>query len=150
MPPIYSSPSYPRMTRERKPKAPSSTAATDDPPASALASQLGGLALETQPPAKNRTVSASSTSGAWGAKRPSAGGGEAGPSSAPSTSVPPLTSASLAASALRDEPLPLPPPADEKTCSCCTLVIAGKVYYCSRCHLVTYCGKDCQASGRGV
>ena len=33
-----------------------------------------------------------------------------------------------------------------KTCACCTLVIAGKVFYCARCHLVTYCGRDCQAS----
>ena len=31
-------------------------------------------------------------------------------------------------------------------CACCTVVIAGKVFRCSRCHLVYYCGKDCQAS----
>ena len=41
-----------------------------------------------------------------------------------------------------------PAPAEERAAyACCLVVIAGKVFFCSRCHLATYCGKDCQASG---
>ena len=42
---------------------------------------------------------------------------------------------------------PAPSAAEETaTCACCLVIITEEVFRCSRCLLVAYCGKDCQAS----
>ena len=142
------------MTRRRKPTASSAAAfePATEPPASQLASQLGGIALggsDSQPAAAGNPLSAAAASSVAKGRKSASLGGEAGPSS---SSALPASASLLAASAPRGvlsdcPPVPSSSPTEEKrACACCLIVIAGKVFWCSRCHLVTYCGKDCQAS----
>ena len=131
-----------------KPKAPSGAgpAPTDDLSASALASQLGGLALGSDDKNPQPAVSRKTLVGGSGNPPAAAGGGEAGPSSSSAARSSSSTSAPLAAPTPPQDDDPIPELPAERMCASCTLVITRKVYRCSRCGLVTYCGKDCQAS----
>ena len=142
------SPQKAKMTRRRKPAAPAAGSAAapltpDAPSAPTLASQLGGMALggDIQPqPTSPAESAAAASSGATG-------GLSTG--SEPSSAVPSSKAASLSAGGSSVSPVdstPEPSPAEERACACCTIIIAGKVFRCSRCLLVYYCGKDCQAS----
>ena len=136
------------MTRRRKPSPPTDGTAVSPEPAAgpsapAPTSQMGGLALgdhpQRSPPAETSRTPAPAP--------PDAKRREAGPSSAAKPS-----SSSIAATGDPEGVVsvgsPTPSPAEErKACACCLVVIAGKIFFCSRCRLVTYCGKDCQASG---
>ena len=138
------------MTRRRsKSKASTSDAPhpVEEPPTAELTSQLGNLGLrggDPKSPAESQPLAAAAAAAPSGAKvgKSASVGGEAGPSASPQSSA-----ASLTAASPSDAPAPSPALAEAKACACCTVVIAGKVFWCSRCHLVTYCGKDCQASG---
>ena len=146
------------MVRNRRPKAPSAGApaadppepALEEPPASLLASQLGRLAFgdecHSQPQPPGPRIENPKSDGTKGGKAAvTGGGGGAGPSSAASSPAT-VPSSSIHVAAPGDPPQEPPLPPAEKACACCLVVIAGKVFFCSRCHLVTYCGKDCQAS----
>ena len=131
-----------KMTRRSKP-ASSVPAPPAGPSAQELASHLGGLALgsgnQPQPPSAENGAAAA-LSAAKGAASSDAG---------PSSSVPSSSATSLSAvgppGGSHNVSSPPAPAGERKACACCLVVIAGKVFFCSRCHLVTYCGKDCQA-----
>ena len=139
-----------RMTRRRRKPAASATAAhtpTADSDAATVASQLrgmdvGGSVPHWQPQLGNPSLAAGLPRSTGVPLSAATVPGGAGPSA--SALSQPSSAASLATS---------PPPVESsaevilRTCEHCTVVIAGKVFRCSHCHLVFYCGRDCQASG---
>ena len=78
-------------------------------------------------------------------------GGGAGPSNASFKAPMPSETALVATGSPQDATFPSPPTDDKsggknnsKACAGCGAV--GKCFRCSRCRLVFYCSKDCQAS----
>ena len=130
------------MTRRRS-KVPASAAhdppkdspGADRPPKmGALASGEGGK--HPRPPSNEDPQ-------ARGGGNSMCGEGESSPSFSP-----PSTPASSGPAPICGDPLQGSPSLPAKrSCARCTAVIAGKVFRCSRCRLVFYCGKDCQARG---
>ena len=145
----FSRPLASEMTRRRKPNAPAASPAPPaGPPAQELASQLEGLALgsanQPQPPSVEKGAAAAALGGASSAAKGDASSGVGTSSSVPSSSTASLSDVAPPGGS-HDVSAPPAPAEEKKACACCLVVIAGKVFFCSRCHLVTYCGKECQA-----
>ena len=151
------------MTRRRKataaaaaPAAP--TASVDLPTAASLADEMGGLGVGSSlaaasgiagaPPAAAAVLDPPAAAGRM--TKGSGGGGGAGPSNASRAAHAPSATAMVAAGHRQAAPSPSPPAEDKsggeslKACAGCGAV--GKCLRCSRCRLVFYCSKDCQAS----
>ena len=147
------------MSGRRKTKPQASTPSPDSSPASSLADKLGDLAVgpsRFDAPASAADLTDFPAAAAAGRKGKGSGmkgtGGGAGPSSssAASPTVPESTSTALVA-ASQASPAERAPDKkggeDSRACAGCGAV-GGKTLRCSRCQLVFYCSKDCQASNR--
>ena len=162
----YPSPSAPKMTRRRKAAAasPSATPGRDEEAldSSPLDAQMGNMTLRESgapqtasfPAAAGMGGGESGCGGKGGKGKGKMGAGGNGGGAGPSSSLPSSVSASASASALvpagpsQDPAPPSQPPAvkKDKTCACCLVV--GKWLDCAKCHLVSYCSRECQASAR--
>ena len=146
-----------QMSGRRNPKPPA--ASTDLPSPSSLAAHMGNLgvgspaaasesdALAAPAPAAVPDSPAAGRKGKGNCKG-NGGGAIAGPSSTTSSAATLPSSAALVAT---DAPKGAPSSEvksggenDSKACAGCGAV--GKCFRCSRCRLVFYCSKDCQAS----
>ena len=112
----------------------------------------GGQALggdsqpQPSPGEKVAAVSASSAASSKGVASESTDS-EVEPASSAPSSVTTRAVSSAPGDPSNASPAFFPTEEEKKACACCLVVIVGKVFFCSHCHLVTYCGKDCQASG---